>query len=101
MTDPIKEAVHEVWVRRIVVIEEECCIAVRIREDEGVASGTLPLLQEIARGKLVRDRALKRAAELIADGTWTNLNLNRTVVAEGAPLVGHVSGDVIRDDLSE
>jgi hypothetical protein len=88
-------AIHEVWVRRIVVHEETVCIPVEIDPQE-VAEFDPGVQDHMSRAN-ARRRALQVAQDMIANDHWGALAHVETLVI-GEPKVTGVSGDVLADE---
>ena len=86
-------AIHEVWVRRIVAIEETVCIPVEVEDDPDLPGPKNP---DLRRRSLARKQALFLANEMIANDRWQRFAQSKTV-ALGEPDIVHVSGDVLQD----
>jgi hypothetical protein len=87
-------AVHDVWVKRIVVLEETMRIPIEVlREEVGdLKEG----VQEFKRLRVARDRAIARAAKMLTSGDWSKrARVEQLVVGDFK--VDHISGDILAD----
>jgi hypothetical protein len=92
--DDVDATIHDVCVKRIVVLEETVTIPIEVvREEVADADETV---QEFRRRSVARDRAKAQAEKMIANGDWPKYaRVERLVI--GDPKVDHVSGDVLAD----
>jgi hypothetical protein len=85
-------AIHEVWVKRIVVLEERVVIPVEV-EPEDLARFD-ERHHEFATRKVARDRAIAHARQMVTDQSWSKLARVEELVV-GELKIDHVSEDML------
>ncbi|POR42670.1 hypothetical protein [Methylobacterium sp. V23] len=87
-------AIHEVWVKRVRVIEETACIPVEIGKDELI---DLSVISDAAATlRIAKQKAISACIDMIDDGTWDKIADVKVLVA-GPPEIDRIVRDVVPD----
>lgn len=92
--DDAGATIHEVWVKRIVVLEETVCIPIEVLREE--VADVKESVQVHKRRLVARKRAMAHAEQMLTNGTWKErAHVEELVV--GDLKVAHTSADMLAD----